>query len=115
MRAALQGIVPEQILERRRKAYLLSSPLKQIKLLAPDLMRAIDSSILVESGYIDHSEIELALNKVLSGDETRLWAILLRFASLEAWMRHREKRAHLDNAIEDSVRRASRTGRVPVA
>jgi asparagine synthase (glutamine-hydrolysing) len=90
MRAALQKIVPEEILERRRKAYLLSSPLKDIRELTTRLGTIIERSVLAESGYVARGALRSALERTVNGDDLRWWGYLFRFATLETWLQHRE-------------------------
>jgi asparagine synthase (glutamine-hydrolysing) len=90
MRAALQQIVPEEILERRRKAYLLSSPLRNIRELTTCLAAIINRSVLVQSCYVDKTALRGALERTVNGEDLRWWGYLLRFATLETWLQHRE-------------------------
>jgi asparagine synthase (glutamine-hydrolysing) len=90
MRAALQQIVPEEILERRRKAFLLSSPLRNIRELTTRIDAIIDRSALAQSGYVDKGALRGALERTVNGDDLRWWGYLLRFATLETWIQHRE-------------------------
>jgi asparagine synthase (glutamine-hydrolysing) len=90
MRAALQQIVPEEILERRRKAYLLSSPLRNIRELTTRLAAIIDRSVLAQSRFVDKYALRGALERTVNGDDLRWWGYLLRFATLETWLQHRE-------------------------
>ena len=90
MRAALQQIVPEEILERRRKAFLLSSPLRNIRELTTSLLTIIDRSVLVQSRFVDKCALQGALERTVNGNDLRWWGYLLRFAALETWLQHRE-------------------------
>jgi asparagine synthase (glutamine-hydrolysing) len=90
MRAALQHIVPEEILERRRKAFLLSGPLGSVRKSAPLLAGLIDRSLLIQSGYVDSIALQNALGKIVSGDDLHWWGHLYRFALMETWLQHRE-------------------------
>jgi asparagine synthase (glutamine-hydrolysing) len=90
MRASLRQIVPEEILERRRKAFLLSSPLRNVRELTTRLADIIDSSVLVQSRYVDKCALRGALERTVNGDDLRWWSYLLRFATLETWLQHRE-------------------------
>ena len=90
MRAALQQIVPEEILERRRKAFLLSSPLRNIRELTTRLDAIIDRSVLVQSRFVDKCALRGALERTVNGYDLRWWGYLFRFATLEIWLQHRE-------------------------
>jgi asparagine synthase (glutamine-hydrolysing) len=86
----MKGIVPEEILERRRKAFLLGTPLKHICESAPRLSQLIDKSLLIEGGYVDRAAIRRAIDETVRGEDLRWWGLLLRFAGLESWLQHRE-------------------------
>jgi asparagine synthase (glutamine-hydrolysing) len=103
MRLALQGIVPEEILERRRKAFLLASKLKHVQALAPRLLRAISTSCLAEAGYIDRHAVQRALESTTNGEDLRWWVLLTRFALLETWLQHRYRIVASDESTRDSV------------
>jgi asparagine synthase (glutamine-hydrolysing) len=115
MRAALKGIVPEEILERRRKAFLLSSPLSNLRQLTPALSSAIKASVLAEEGYVDRAVIELALAGIVSGEEIQSWGALSRFVALETWIRHRENAALVGDTAKVLVSGDAHTYRVPVS
>ena len=93
MRTALQQIVPEKILERRRKAFLLSGPLGSVRTMAPLLSGLIERSLLVQSGYVDKCELRDALGNLVSGVDQRWWGHVIRFALMETWLQHRESNA----------------------
>src|ERR1700733_347665 len=114
MRSALKGIVPEQILERRRKAYLLSSPLSNIRQLAPLISVAINTSVLAKEGYIDASQLQLALDRVITGKDIQPWPALYRFAALETWVQHRDSTKPSPNTSQVLVSACAHTDRVPV-
>lgn len=115
MRATLKGIVPDEILDRRRKAYLFASPLNHVRQLAPRLAMLTRASILVDTGYIDKAKIDLMLNETVNGTTTRYWAFLLRFAALETWLQFREYTAN-NNAMSWQPLSASiQAGTVPAS
>jgi asparagine synthase (glutamine-hydrolysing) len=92
MRRALKGIVPAEILERRRKAFLLTAPLAQVSELAPRFHKLIDSSVLAELGYVEKVSLRQALNNTTSGRDIRWWPFLLRTIGIERWLRTRVDR-----------------------
>ncbi|WP_263357708.1 asparagine synthetase B family protein [Acidicapsa ligni] len=103
MRSALKGIVPEEILERRRKAFLLSSPLSNIRDLTPFIAGAIEKSLLGAEGYVDTSELKTALENIVTGNEILYWGPLLRFVTLETWLQHRENVTREGSSANDFV------------
>jgi asparagine synthase (glutamine-hydrolysing) len=103
MRAALTGIVPEEILERRRKAFLFGSQLTHLRQLAPCLVSLIERSSLAEYGYVDKTAIHQALDHIVHGADIPCWGFLLRFAALETWLQHREGGANTGHTTQDSA------------
>lgn len=89
MRRALKGIVPEAILERRRKAYLLQSRLKHVNSLLPDLDSLMKKSRLADMGYVDISRLQSAIGETITGQNIQWWGFILRYAQLETWLRFR--------------------------
>jgi asparagine synthase (glutamine-hydrolysing) len=113
MRRALKGIVPEEILERRRKAFLLASPLNHIRESAPRLSQLIAESLLIEGGYVDKTAIQKAIDDTVRGQDLRWWGLLFRFAGLETWLQHRERPAVMRPVIQYPVCVVAPTDSVP--
>lgn len=99
MRKALKDIVPDEILERRRKAFLLASRLAHFRDLAPRFAQAIEHSMLVAGNYADRAQIRLAIDRTIKGEDLRWWGLLLRFAALETWLGRRQ---HVESALLDT-------------
>jgi asparagine synthase (glutamine-hydrolysing) len=87
MRSALVGVVPEIVLERRRKAYLLRRPIQLLQDGADDFLNLLTSSRAVELGWIDGRLIREEMEKVRQGDIPPDWPSLMRAARLELWLR----------------------------
>jgi asparagine synthase (glutamine-hydrolysing) len=86
MRRALAGIVPSEILSRRRKAYMTHRPLASICAswsLVEDLLH---SSACAARGWIDGNKLWEAMNAAKRGEQAPL-VLLLRTLTLEAWTR----------------------------
>jgi asparagine synthase (glutamine-hydrolysing) len=115
MRAALRGVVPGEVLERRRKAYLLAGRLRHIGQLAPRLAEEMRTSLLAEYGYIDRATIERSLDETVRGDTTRWWGHILRFAWLETWLQYREQPKSTSEAIQNPVGELIATDQVPAS
>jgi asparagine synthase (glutamine-hydrolysing) len=115
MRRSMRGIVPQGIIERRRKAFSLSAPLHHLRESAPHLTKLIENSILAERGYVDTMAIQRALDDTVRGADLRWWGLLSRFAGLEAWLQHREQSADACKALQNPVCTAAHTDNVPVA
>lgn len=114
MREALKDIVPSEILERRRKAFLLASPLVQLRKVTPRIEQAIRQSVLADAGLIDRALIQKALSDTLSGNTTRLWSYIVRFATLETWLQHHNRGTSLLKTTTDPVSADALTETAPV-
>lgn len=86
MRRALRGIVPEEILERKQKAYQLRGPVVGLQQKRDLLRQLFEKSILAELGYIDAGPFLLALDRTCAGDMT-LWFSIMQTIALELWLR----------------------------
>jgi asparagine synthase (glutamine-hydrolysing) len=93
MRRALIGIVPHDILERRRKAFLLKTQLGQITLLAPRFEKLINNSVLQELGFIKGGPLKKALDDTVHGMDLRWWPLILRAITVETWLRRHFQRS----------------------
>lgn len=85
MRRALIGIVPEEILERRRKAFQSRGPLVALQQSQKKLEALFNRSISAESGFIDINPFMSALRRCCAGDATE-WQAVLRTIALELWL-----------------------------
>jgi asparagine synthase (glutamine-hydrolysing) len=90
MRRALKGLVPAEILERRRKAFLLRSPLVSIRGAHQHIQRLFDSSRLVASDLVDSDSFSTAVSAVTKGINLRWWAPVVRTIELELWLQAME-------------------------
>lgn len=115
MRRALKGIVPEEILERKRKAFLLQGRLSQLSELAPALQELISDSTLADLGFVDMSALRSALDKTTTGQDIRWWGLILRYAHLETWLKYHASRQVWEHCTEVSAERgmAASAGTVP--
>jgi asparagine synthase (glutamine-hydrolysing) len=86
MRRALRNIVPEEVLERRRKAYLIRGPINLIRRERDRLAAQFRSLRSVEMGFVDPSSLPTALDSIaIEGDPTWL-PHLGRLISFENWL-----------------------------
>lgn len=88
MRRALAGIVPDEILNRKRKAYLQRSSMIAI---AAEMSGLLDMSYRMVSsalGFVDPEAFRGVLLKAANGQETPTVAIM-RTLGLENWLRRR--------------------------
>jgi asparagine synthase (glutamine-hydrolysing) len=87
MRRSLAGIVPEKILNRKRKAFVCRSPAKTIAAESKRLFTDSSQLALCSLGIVDRTRFADALQRAVVGRETQIVA-LLRTIALEYWLRH---------------------------
>jgi asparagine synthase (glutamine-hydrolysing) len=87
MRRALKGIVPEEILQRGRKAFLIRGPLALIRRERKQMEALVENSIAADMGLIDPGMFSSALDEVSAGSSPRWWPSILRTIALEIWLR----------------------------
>jgi asparagine synthase (glutamine-hydrolysing) len=83
MRRALHGIVPDEILNRRRKAYAVRSPWAAI---AKDWTVFGGQLISATLGIVDQARVAAAIDQARQGKEIQL-VPMMRMMSLEFWLR----------------------------
>jgi asparagine synthase (glutamine-hydrolysing) len=86
MRRALKGIVPEEILGRKRKAIVVRGPRFRIVDEWRDLSSATPLMVCASLAIIDQAAFTRAVEKSRSGQATHVVA-LLRTLALERWLR----------------------------
>lgn len=87
MRRALKGIVPDAVLERRRKAFLERSPLQTLIALSTKMRDMMRTSLLQEMGYIDPEAFLRCLEEEIKGGTPRWRTALMRTCQFELWLR----------------------------
>jgi asparagine synthase (glutamine-hydrolysing) len=86
MRRALKDIVPELILGRRRKAYLVRGPINLIRRERDGLAAQFRTLRCVELGLVDPSSLPTALDSVAINGDPKWWPYLMRLISFELWL-----------------------------
>jgi asparagine synthase (glutamine-hydrolysing) len=98
MRRALANIVPEEVLNRRRKAFVARSPIVAI-LSEWTTLTAVSQNLLVASlGFVDSKLFTKALQKARNGDELSI-VTLMRTLWLEFWLRACRKHGTLGSKL----------------
>ena len=87
MRSALRGILPDAILERRRKAFQLRAPVNAIGEARSKLDRLFADSMVVHAGLVDAASVRAAIERVAQGKGAEWVRPLLRAIALELWLR----------------------------
>lgn len=87
MRRALRGIVPDEILNRRRKASASRAPLVAISAEWASLVRVTERMMGEDLGIVDGKSFSEALRKARYGGDVPIGA-LIRTLDLEFWLRN---------------------------
>jgi asparagine synthase (glutamine-hydrolysing) len=87
MRQALRGIVPEQILERRRKAYCARGPIAVLRGKRDKIEKVMSDSILEDQGLINIALFHEALRKAARDEDPALALPIMRTVDFELWLR----------------------------
>lgn len=86
MKRALAGIMPQEVLERRRKAFQLRAPLRTLQQAQPIVERLFADSMVASAGFIDTDKLHRAIRNSAQGD-SEWWQALLKTIALELWLR----------------------------
>ena len=87
MRRALKDIVPTEIIERRRKAFLSRGPLALICNSQQKIEELFAHSLSASCGFIDQQKLHAALELTVRGKDPRWWSNVLRVVGFELWLR----------------------------
>jgi asparagine synthase (glutamine-hydrolysing) len=87
MRRALKNIVPEAILERRRKAYLVRGPIVVMRERKDKINQLFIDSILSAEGFVERGRLQTALDLAFKGDDPKWMQALIRAIALELWLK----------------------------
>ena len=87
MRRALVGVVPEEVLNRKRKAFVARRPFVEISEQFDALLQNLDPMTTASLGIIDPAAFRRELENARAGLET-LPIALLRTIGIEAWLRN---------------------------
>lgn len=86
MRRALAGVVPAEVLHRKRKAFLARRPMLEILEQFAALTAELDSLVTVSLGMVDPTALRRDLQRARAGREISVVA-LLRTMGMEMWLR----------------------------
>jgi asparagine synthase (glutamine-hydrolysing) len=85
MRRSLIHLVPREILERKRKAYLARQPISLIQAGLPAVEGFLDSGFMVTSGWADKQALSDTVANTLRGKTANIVSLLVLF-KLEIWL-----------------------------
>lgn len=94
MRNALEGIVPTEILARRRKAFLSRTPMIALAREAARPNRSLSCALGASLGIVNGQSFSQALDQARCGRNVEALS-LLRVLALEHWLQHLEERSLL--------------------
>jgi asparagine synthase (glutamine-hydrolysing) len=87
MRRALRGIVPEEILERRRKAFISRAPLLALGEKGATIQKLITNSLAANRSWIDYGAFNSVLSRTVETNDPRWVMALTTTIALELWLR----------------------------
>lgn len=87
MRRALVGIVPREVLERRRKAYVARGPALALSAEWPSVVQVIQEMVASSIGIVNARSFRDSLQKARDGEEIPLLP-LMRTLDIEFWLRN---------------------------
>jgi asparagine synthase (glutamine-hydrolysing) len=103
MRRALVGIVPAEILNRRRKAFLARTPLTSLKTELPLLLERIKDMNLSRAGIVDPNAFRDLLKNAAQGGPFPIVPVL-RTLLIEAWLAQLASWTYDSGSFEASAR-----------
>ena len=86
MRRALKNIVPKEILDRRRKAFLIHGPINLIHRERDWLAARFGSLHSARVGLVDPASLQIALDSIAVEGEPQSLPYLMRFIAYELWL-----------------------------
>jgi asparagine synthase (glutamine-hydrolysing) len=87
MRRALGNIVPVEILERRRKAFLIRGPIASFQQSQGKIEALFADSRAVDYEFIDHKQLRKAMDLTVAAVDPKWWPALFRVINFELWLR----------------------------
>jgi asparagine synthase (glutamine-hydrolysing) len=86
MRRALVGIVPNEVLERRRKASLIRGPLVSLQRGQKAIEAIFDTSLVGAMGFVDQRCLKDTLAVINRGTAPKWWPAIIKAMSFEFWL-----------------------------
>nr|UXE46042.1 hypothetical protein Hi04_10k_c5548_00007 [uncultured bacterium] len=106
MRRGLAGIVPDEILNRKRKAFVSRGGLLDVRSAWQQLAKVELQFVASKIGIVDGERFSSAMREACNGKETRVLTIL-RALALEYWLRSITSRDQISNLQLSSHRTAN--------
>ena len=103
MRRTLVGIVPDEILYRKRKAFVVRGPMEAVSREWQSILKLLEGLRGETVSMVDVSLFRAALDSARTGHETPMVAIA-RTLEIECWLRHLEHHGVRLTALRNSQR-----------
>ena len=87
MRRALRGVVPQELLNRKRKAFVLQGPLMAIPAKSPDLVTRTEHMLSATIGILVPRQFLTELEQAHAGERVAITPLVRAFG-LERWFRN---------------------------
>jgi asparagine synthase (glutamine-hydrolysing) len=107
MRRALVGIVPEEILNRKRKAFVIRTPMAHLSSAWPGLAELAADMVSARLGIVNPAKFLEVLERARQSREVHV-ASVLRTLAMEYWLRHLRDWNWFDAALAPNSHRSFR-------
>jgi len=114
MRRALLGIVPDELLNRKRKAFMARSSLTALSAECASLVKMCEQMTSASRGIVDSEAFRQAILSIRSGGDVPIVA-MLRTLEVEAWLRNVEQRRILVRYGQTEPARSARLPKQRIA
>lgn len=95
MRRAMAGIVPDELLHRRRKAFVIRGPMAYVANHWPEVLEFSQHMASSSLGFVDEALFVNALQRLRQGQQVAIVPVL-RTLAIEQWLRHPAVRKYLN-------------------
>jgi asparagine synthase (glutamine-hydrolysing) len=109
MRRALRDLIPAEILERRRKAFLVRSPLRSLQSARARIEALFERSCAADAGYLDPVSLRACMRTAIENNDPRWSTSLIRAIEFELWLRVDRRLDSCAGPTQKSVRSTLRT------
>ena len=87
MRRSLAHVLPQKVLERRKKAFVAHSPVQSLVANRQHLKCLLKDPRSAQHGFVDPAQLSRALDALAEGRDTENWPLILRAVLFELWLR----------------------------
>jgi asparagine synthase (glutamine-hydrolysing) len=110
MRRALVGIVPDEVLERRRKAYVAHGPAVALSVEWPSIRELTERMVASSIGIVNATAFRDFLRKAGDGEEVPI-LLLMRTIDIEFWLRNLKRNGLLGHSVPRRTEGLANTAR----